>query len=165
MNTNGIDVSKTAHIMSAVGRQLDFEWGWTLLNFFFIWIPRQVWPNKPVNIDTMIGMQVFGAETYGAGAVPPGLIAEMYWNFWIPGVIVGCFLLGYFLRVVFTQFSAYSDNRNVVLWYVLAFMPLGAAFMGSGFSSALVSFMMTSIPLVIALYYITTRPTVARTSL
>ena len=45
MNTNGIDVSKTGHIMAAVGRQLDFEWGWTLLNIFFIWVPRQIWPD------------------------------------------------------------------------------------------------------------------------
>ncbi len=164
INTNGIDVSKTAHIMGALGRQLDFEWGWTLLNAFTMWIPRQWWPEKPINVDTMIGMTVFGGQTYGAGAVPPGLIAEMYWNFWIPGIIIGCFLVGYFLRIVFTQFSAYSNNRNVVLLYVLVFMPLGGAFMGSGFSSALISFLMSSLPLIVVLSFVNKRSIGALTS-
>ncbi len=158
---SGIDVSKTAHIMAAVGKQLDYQWGGTLLNIFTIWIPRQLWPGKPTNVDTIVGMAVFGAQTYGAGAVPPGLIAEMYWNFWLSGVIVGCFLVGYLLRIVYTQFRAYSSNRNIVLLYVTSFMSLGVAFMGSGFASTLTSFLMTSMPLFIVLYFITERDSAA----
>lgn len=157
VNNGGIDVSKTAHIMAAMGKELDYQWGWTLINFAFLWVPRQLWPGKPTNVDTMIGMAVFGAKTYGAGAVPPGLIAELYWNFWVLGVIVGSFGIGYLLRVVYTHFRAYTNNRNVVILYVVSFMRLADAFMGSGFASGVMSFLMTFIPLFIVLNLLTDR--------
>ncbi len=160
-NNGGIDVSKTAHIMAAIGKQLSFQFGGTLLSIFTIWIPRQLWSAKPPNVDTMVGMAIYGAQTYGSGAVPPGLIAELYWNFWFPGVIVGCFLIGYLLRIISTQFIAYAGNRNIVLLYVVSFMQLGLAFMGSGFASAVMGLLMTSIPLLVVLNFITRRDVTA----
>jgi len=157
LSTNGIDVSKTAHIMAAIPKYLDYQYGATLLRIVYLWIPRQIWPAKPVTVDTTVGMAVFGAKTYGAGAVPPGLIAEMYWNFWIPGIIVGCFAVGYLLKIIYTQFRRYDTNRNIVILYVTCFMSMGGGFMGSGFSSELMGFLMTFLPSIIVLHIITKR--------
>lgn len=157
VNNANIDVSKTGHIMDAMGTTLNYQWGGTLLYVLFLWIPRPLWPGKPLNLDTVLGMVVYGAQTYGAGAVPPGFIGELYWNFWFPGIIIGCFLLGYLLKVIYTQFRAYSSNRNIVLIYVLGFMQLGVAFLGSSSGSALMSLLMTSIPMFIVLHFITKR--------
>lgn len=157
LSINGIDVSKTAHIMAAIPEYLDYQYGATLLRIVYLWIPRQIWPAKPVNVDTTVGMAVYGAETYGAGAVPPGLIAEMYWNFWIPGIIVGCFSAGYLLKIIYTQFKRYDTNRNVVILYTTCFMGMGAGFMGSGFASELMGFLMTFLPSIIVLHIITKR--------
>ncbi|MBU1858303.1 MAG: oligosaccharide repeat unit polymerase [Verrucomicrobia bacterium] len=157
LGLNGIDVSKTAHIMAAIPEYLDYQYGATLFRIVYLWIPRQLWPAKPVNVDTTVGMAVFGAETYGTGAVPPGLIAEMYWNFWIPGIIVGCFAAGYLLKIIYTQFKRYDTNRNVVILYATCFMSIGGGLLGSGFSSELLGFLMTFLPVVIVLNIITKR--------
>jgi len=158
LNLNGIDVSKTAHIMEAIPTVLDYQYGKTLVTILFAWIPRELWPSKPIApMDAIIAMTIFGAEFYGGGGMPPGLIAEMYLNFWFIGIIIGCFAVGYLLKIIHMQFKAYSCNRNIVLLYVTSFMPLGGAFMGSGFTSSLISFLTCFLPLYIVLNIITKR--------
>ena len=156
LTTNMIDVSKTAHIINAIPGKLNYEYGATLVTIFIAWVPRELWPNKPVtNVDNTIGIEVYGASTYGSGGVPPGIIAELYWNFWIPGVIIGCFLLGFFLKVIDQTVLANISNPNVVLLFVVNFMFIGLAFVGSSFSSVLIGLLQTLIPLVVILNVIT----------
>lgn len=155
LTTNMIDVSKTAHIINAIPNKIDFEYGATLVTVFIAWIPRELWPNKPVtNVDNTIGIKVFGANTYGSGAVPPGLIAEMYWNFWIPGVILGCFLIGFILKIMNQTILDNISNINMVIIYVSNFMFIGLSLIGSSFSSVLIGVLQTFIPLVLILNYI-----------
>lgn len=156
LNRNLIDVSKTAHIIKAIPQNLDYQWGQTLITFLFAWIPRSFWPGKPVvNIDNILGMVVFGSKTYGSGGLPPGIIAEMYWNFSFPGIIAGCFAVGYLLKIIDVNFKAYSSNRNIVLLYVTSFMQLGMFFIGSSFSPIVIGFLTSFFPLYIVLHIIT----------
>lgn len=156
LTTNMIDVSKTAHIINAIPGKLNYEYGATLVTIFIAWIPREFWPNKPVtNVDNIIGIEVYGASTYGSGAVPPGIIAELYWNFWVPGVLIGCFLLGLFLKTIDQTILTYIKNPNMVIIYVVNFMFIGLSFVGSSFSSVLIGVLQTFIPLVIILNVIT----------
>lgn len=155
LGMSGSDISKIGHIVSGIPALLDFQYGETLIRFVFLWIPREIWPEKPVNLDTTIGMKIFGAETYGSGAVPPGFIAEMYLNFWIPGVILGCFILGCAGRRIYGYFKNNIQNRNAILLYVTCFMQLIVSITGSGFSSAMVGLLMNLIPMYIILHLIT----------
>jgi oligosaccharide repeat unit polymerase len=152
-----IDVSKTAHIVSAIPGNLDYQWGWTFSTIILAWIPRDVWREKPVtNADTIVGQAVFGATSYGAGAVPPGLIAESYLNFSVPGVIIICFLCGFFLKFITTNFENYATNRNVVLLYVTSLMTIGLWFLGSSLTSVIIGSLFVFIPLSIVLTFMTT---------
>lgn len=156
LTTNSIDISKTAHIMRAIPGLLEYQWGRTLLTVFFAWIPRSLWPDKPVvNVDNVIGMVVYGSKTYGSGGVPVGFIAEMYWNFSYPGIVLGCFIAGYVLKVLYTTFRGYAHNRNVVLLYVVSCMQLGASLLGSSFTSVVVGTLTSFLPLYVALSIIT----------
>lgn len=156
LTTNMIDVSKTAHIINAIPSKLDYEYGATLTTILIAWIPRELWPDKPVtNVDNTIGMKVFGATTYGSGGVPPGIFAELYWNFWIPGVIAGCFILGFLLKIINQTILNNIENPNVVVIYVVNFMFLGLAFIGSSFSSVLIGVLQTLIPTILILKVIT----------
>lgn len=156
LTTNMIDVSKTAHIMDAIPGKLDYQYGATLTTVFLAWIPREIWANKPVtNVDNIIGMKVFGATTYGSGGVPPGMIAELYWNFWIPGVIIGCFLIGFLLKIINQTILSNITNPNMIIIYVVNFMFLGLSVIGSSFSSMLVGILETLLPLLLVLYTIT----------
>lgn len=156
LTTNMIDISKTAHIINAVPEKLNYQYGATLTTMFIAWIPREFWPEKPVtNVDNTIGIKVFGATTYGSGGVPPGIFAELYWNFWIPGVIIGCFLLGAFLKIINQTVNKNIENPNMVLIYVINFMFIGLAFLGSSFSSVLIGVLQTLIPTFLILKLIT----------
>ncbi len=156
LTTNMIDVSKTAHIINAIPEKIDYQYGASLTTILIAWIPRELWPDKPVtNVDNTIGMKVFGASTFGSGGVPPGLIAELYWNFWIPGVLIGCFLIGFLLKVINQTIVCNIANQNVVIIYVVNFMFIGLSFVGSSFSSVLIGVLQTLIPSFIILSFIT----------
>ena len=156
LTTNMVDVSKTAHIIAAIPNEIDFEYGYTFTTVLFAWIPRSLWKTKPVsNVDNTIGMKVFGSKTYGSGGVPPGIFAELYWNFWIPGVLIGCFLIGRYLKIVHLTFTYYNSNKNSVLIYVIVFMMNGIWLIGSSFSSVLIGLLITLFPLIWILNFIT----------
>jgi oligosaccharide repeat unit polymerase len=145
---NGIDISKTGYIIEAIPEKLDFQWGGTFLNILYAWIPREVWPNKPLApLDGIIAMKIYGAEAYGGGGIPPGLIAELYLNFWLIGVPFGCFLVGCLIKKIYAIFREYRENRNVIIMYVACFMELGFSLMGSGFVSTLIGVLSVGIPL------------------
>ena len=150
--TNYVDVSKTAHIIAAIPKQLDYAYGLTYLTFLYGWIPRELWPRKPVvNVDNTVGIAVFGASVYGAGAVPPGVVAEAYWNFWYPGIFIVCFAVGYGLRAVMTQFRAYAHSQSAIVLYVAIFMNLGMSFAGSSFSPIILGIVASGLPMVVIL--------------
>ncbi|TKC56952.1 oligosaccharide repeat unit polymerase [Pedobacter hiemivivus] len=156
LTTNMIDVSKTAHIMDAIPSRMNYEYGATLVTIFIAWIPREFWPDKPVtNVDNTIGIKVFGATTYGSGGVPPGLIAELFWNFWIPGVIIGCYLIGLLIKIINQTILSNIANPNIVIIYVVNFMFIGLSFVGSSFSSVLIGVLQTLIPMILILNIIT----------
>jgi oligosaccharide repeat unit polymerase len=156
LTTNMIDVSKTAHIIAAIPNKIDYQYGATFTTIFIAWIPREFWPNKPVtNIDNTIGMKVFGATMYGSGGVPPGIFAELYWNFWVPGVLIGCFLIGFLLKLINQTILSNIANTNVVIIYVVNFMFVGLSFVGSSFGSLLIGVLLTFIPTYIVLNIIT----------
>jgi oligosaccharide repeat unit polymerase len=156
LTTNMIDVSKTAHIIDAIPTKINYQYGATLTTIFFAWIPREFWPDKPVtNVDNTIGIKVFGATVYGSDGVPPGIFAELYWNFWIPGVFIGCFLIGFLLKLINQTFLSNIAKTNVVIIYVVNFMFLGLSFVGSSFSSVLIGTLLTFVPNYIVLNIIT----------
>lgn len=154
-----VDASKTAHIMAAVPTRLPYEWGGTLFTFLIAWIPRSVWSGKPVvNVDNIVGREVFGATSYGAGGVPAGIFAEMYWNFSYLGVVLGCFLAGILVKYTYNLFKACGRNKNIVLVYVICFMPLGASLLGSSVTPIIVGMLTSLVPLYVVLTYITRKP-------
>lgn len=156
LTTNMVDVSKTAHIIQAIPEKIDYQYGYTFTTALFAWIPRSFWKNKPVtNFDNIIGMEVFDAKTYGSGGVPPGIFAELYWNFWIPGVLLGCMLVGMYLKVIHLTFKYYHSNKNSILIYVTVFMMNGVWLVGSSFTSTLIGLLTTLIPLWWMLNFIT----------
>lgn len=150
-----IDISKTAHIIDAIPNKLPFAFGSTYLTALYAPIPRSIWPTKPVvNVDNIVGQKVYGSMYFGAGGTPPGLIAEAYWNFWYFGILIVPYLVGFLLKYIENTFQYYKNKINVIILYVLCFMFIGLEFMGSSFSSVLVSFLKMFIPILFILSYL-----------
>ncbi len=125
LNQNMADLTKTSHVINEVGQALEQKYGETFLLWLVTPVPRSVWPDKP--IVQMYCLEV-GADVYGQqlSGIPPGLVAEMYWNFRLPGVIVGSFLFGWVLRWTSDQFGIGRDQSlPSVLLHVVGPMRMG----------------------------------------
>ncbi|MES2003052.1 MAG: O-antigen polymerase [Bacteroidota bacterium] len=155
VNNGGIDVSKTGHIINYIDKNNDLRFGNTFSWIFIAWIPRGFWPEKPVNLDTEVGMKIYGATTYGSGAVPPGLFVELYWNFWFIGIIIGSWVAGLVLKTVHNYFITKNRGVNDTVTYVLCFMPIGLGLFGSSINSVIAGLVFSIIPLKIAFLFIT----------
>lgn len=113
-----MDISKTSHIINAVPKTMEYRYGETLWGWIAAPIPSSVWEGKPMWAarGPFIMRYVYGDRTGKAG-MPPGLIAEFYWNFGWTGVIVGMFVFGTFCRSVFATFAPFRTDPTAILIY------------------------------------------------
>jgi hypothetical protein len=105
-------------ITNRVGKDVDYQYGYTLGLLFNGLIPRIIWPDKP---DSSVG-QLFNRQ-FGISADPDTYISathlgELYWNFGWPGIIVGMFAIGLLLGTVGARF-ALSGAKSVTNLLVL----------------------------------------------
>lgn len=80
--------------------KVDFLYGETLTTFFASWIPRVFWPEKPDISTGQMFNRAFGLSASPLTMVPTTIPGELYWNFSMPGVIVGMFLIGMFFGLI-----------------------------------------------------------------
>lgn len=158
LNRHGPNVAKTAHILHSVPNPLGLKYGETIFVWLLAPIPREILPNKPmVSPGPIIGMEVYGTKFSG---VPPGLVAEMFWNFHIAGIVLGCFLFGLFLRYIYEVFRAIRTDDGVVTpVYLFALFPLGFQVLNNCLGGGVVMGMvdMTMSAVVVALCTVRTR--------
>jgi oligosaccharide repeat unit polymerase len=90
----------------------------------------------------------------GSG-VPPGIIAELYWNFAIVGLIIGSFVIGWFLRRIYEWFSPVTtENENHILIYVAVAIPFSFVLISNGLSYAITNSLPDMVIISIILYSI-----------
>jgi len=114
-------------ILARVPQEQNLLWGRTYLAWLFFPIPSAILPfEKPMQAGRLNGMLHFGMQ----GGVPPGSVAEAYWNFHIPGVLVVFFLWGAFVRW-FTRFylhNATAPGMGVFyVYFIFTADPSGTA--------------------------------------
>lgn len=109
-------VTSVAAIVSDTGRWVDYAYGRTLLLApIGLFIPRFVWPDKPsISIGREFGATfrftgAFDRETY----IAPSMVGELYWNFALPGVVIGSWLLGAAYRWYYQRYGAGSGYDPV----------------------------------------------------
>ena len=131
---NLVENAKTLIIIKSIPERLSYAFGGSYLDSILILIPRSVFPDKStVNLDTIIGMAVFGCEAFGACAVPPGLVAESYLNFGLVGVPPLMGLCGWLTAWLDWK----SAGRSVAfrILYAATLVYFGISALGSGISS------------------------------
>jgi hypothetical protein len=109
-------VSSVAAILRYTGRWVDYKYGETiLLTPISLLIPRVLWPSKPnigiarefgVTFDLVSGVD---RETQ----IAPTIVGELYWNFNLPGVLVGMFLLGAAYRWMYRRYGEVTANDPI----------------------------------------------------
>jgi len=74
-----------------------YEHGYTLIPLATAFIPRLIWPDK---LDVQTGQlvdKVFHVTGTGEVYISPSHLGELYWNFGLPGALLGMLLLGMLL--------------------------------------------------------------------
>lgn len=103
---------------------IDLLWGTSYAGAVGFFVPRTLWPTKPRGIGAHVGAIIVNgrdtAEGYEGGGVPPGAVAEAYWNFHIPGVIGIFFLFGAFRRWLANLMLKRSGEPAAVTIYLLS---------------------------------------------
>lgn len=96
------------HLIYCVPRETPLQYGRTFVSWAEWVVPRQIWPSKPRSAYTTghFTRDVLGGG-HLAGGVPPNLIAELYLNFHLPGILVGMGCLG----LVGRKLYAWSRRR------------------------------------------------------
>ena len=90
-------------------------------------IPSSIMPNKPP-IDEGVYIRTIAEESSNIkpsmpfkelfpSSWPPETIGTMYMNFWIPGVIIGMFLLGAIYKVAYLYMKKCGFNAHSVMVY------------------------------------------------
>lgn len=113
--------SMLSNVVGAVDSGIvDFQWGATLWPALVWFVPRLVWPGKPVmSIGSWYAVTVLGWAP-GGGEAAITLPGEFYLNFGIPGVLVGMFLYGLGLRVAY-EYLVVRIGPPTGIW---AFLPI-----------------------------------------
>lgn len=153
LNRNLGDVSAFVHLSRAVPQILDQEWGATYASWLAAPIPRELWPEKPlVNSGPIIGRHLYGMR---GGGVPPGLFGELYWNFLLPGMIAGGFLVGVGVRFLWLCIDPGAGGWLNIALYVWAFPPALLALLQNSLGAGIITLVvgLTQVLIVFVLLY------------
>lgn len=154
LNRSGPGLSKTAHVINHVPEPLTYQYGKTILVWLIAPVPRRVFPAKPmVHSGPIIGTTIYGTKISG---VPPGAIAELYWNFHLPGVICGMLLLGWFLQTAYSFLHNMDIDRSMLIpIYLFSIFPIGFYVLGNSVGSGIVMRMLEFSVTTVIVYFCT----------
>jgi hypothetical protein len=143
-------------VLERTGKSVTPQDGKTFLEAFWGVVPRALWPGKPAGVAAVAGdlfldhtatAQIFWFPTL----TWPG---ELYWNFFLPGVVVGMILSGVFCRFVYA-YLLLNPNLSGVLLYIPMLLFLQVFVIG-GLGAVIIETMMLVIPTTAA-YFVLTR--------
>ena len=120
----------TSVITRDAGHRVPFQNGWSLGYIFVSYVPRFLWPDKPL---TTIGGWVtdnFGSGPWIDSATGPSWIGELYFNFGWAGVIVGMGLLGVWFRWIQEAFLAPNATIPALFAGLVALFAIAPAVQG-----------------------------------
>ena len=101
-------------------RNNGFQLGSTMVYVWYAFIPRLIWPEKPsVTRGAWFATYIGFAKSEEEATTSLGITAtgEVYWNYGIPGVIIGMFIIGCLLGQLWRL--AGSDPRRQPLRMIL----------------------------------------------
>ncbi len=106
------DIRTFVLVVYHYGKDLSFQFGGTLLRILTQFIPRALWPGKPIDLGVELGRL---SNPYTISGTPAGFLPEMYINFHLAGVLLGAPLLGMGMRRIYRDWVLLSRNQALSL--------------------------------------------------
>lgn len=144
--TPNIQFNQLYIIFSSVPEELSFQYGRTFLSAMFALSPFQ-----PVPQTHTVYNQAFAPSIGTDYGFPVTLIGELYFNFWIPGIVIGFFVAGILIR----SFYEWCIGSNSNLGGIILFSAVTNDFLLIGsFSNSAPTLGLKLFPLILAICYI-----------
>lgn len=110
------DNSGSLPILSEVPHNEPLLWGQSYIALLAAPVPQALLPfQKPPTMGALNGKRFFNT----AAGVPPGPIAEAYWNFHIPGIILVFTFWGIALKTLYSIVVANHKNGGIIVIYTM----------------------------------------------
>lgn len=136
-----------------VPEYIDYQRGATFYPLIIGWIPRAVWPEKPIlSQGSLMHNVIIGSSSKSNVGLTS--IGELYLNFGIVGVISGMFFIGVFVRLVYlyTQnFSGVAIYRSLLYF---ALYPALLFSLQSSISTAVVGIVRTMLVVILLIAFL-----------
>lgn len=99
-------------------------WGYQLLGVLFFWVPRSVWPTKPIGSGSLL------AEELGLSFsnISANFFAEGYINFGYFGIILFLIFLAFFTARLDKLYWHFASKENKSFFKVIYYILLGMLF-------------------------------------
>jgi hypothetical protein len=150
------DITTVAHVIRHVESGGGLRTTRMFLDLPVRFIPRALWPDKPLNLGKEVADlfydQAMGRT--GTSGVPPSLIAELFWSFHLPGVVLGMMAFGVFARSAYEYLLRSPTNPwTVALYGVTLFYIFEQA--SGPFSVTVFRYLQLLVPLLFAAFFVT----------
>lgn len=151
LSVNFTEVSKAVHIILAVPETLPYSYGGSMANYLVAWVPRSIWPEKPIiDAGVEVGVLVYGTD---GSAIPPGAIAEFYWMGGLATLIIGCLFFGWILGRVYSWARGRSGSVRGALLYACMIFEVGGNAVSGSVGYAVFASVMSGALMVLALLF------------
>ncbi len=141
-------------IIEFVPEKVGFQYGLYYLYLSIAWIPRALWPDKPiVSVEWLITETIYGHNPLVDPTRTPTLIGDLYLNLYIPAIIIGMFIWGIFWKMVYSYLLIHKKNAGIVLIYAILLLS-GINMIRGSFSAFVLTILMAVLPVVVAIVYI-----------
>lgn len=116
---SGIDA--LIFIVRDTPRVMDYQYGKTYANVLVSWIPREVWPGKPLLGFGQVFTPIYLGHIFTPGGTTyaPTIFGEAYVNFDVVGIILAAAGGGIFLRALYEYLILRNRNVSGVLAYAV----------------------------------------------
>lgn len=106
-------------LLATVPTSFPHQWGMSYLYTFIQFIPRALWPNKPVSAVTNVTIAMYGETWAAAGPAYPNF-AEMYLDFGVIGMLIG---MGIFARICQNMYRNVDEHNKLSIVSFSLFLP------------------------------------------
>jgi len=137
-------------VVRFIPAQVDFLYGRPYLYLTLAFIPRVIWPDKPIFTDQLLTSAILPA---GPELNTFTVLGDFYANFYIVGIILGMFLWGILWRAIYSYLLRNQHNPSAVVIYA-ATITMGIPTIRSNIIEFIFFMAMYILPLVLAIHYI-----------
>ena len=127
-----------------VPQEVNLLYGKTYTAALLFFVPRTVWQEKPRGAGFYNARLILNMG--GDGGVPISSTAEIFWNFWWPGIIVCFFLFGQFHKWMTAMLEAYGSFMVFLILYFITLFRLELS------TTNIIAYFQMIIPLILFLY-------------